>query len=399
MKETYQELLAMSREHVLNTYAPDTMFVRGSGCWLWDFYDNRYLDFGAGISVCNLGHCHPAVTAAICAQAQTLVHTSNLYFNANQPRLAAKLAQLSFGGKVFFCNSGAEANEGLIKFARRWGSQAGGKRHEILCATHAFHGRTLATLAATAKTKYREGFAPDMPGFRFAEYNNLEAFRQAVTPATVAILVEPIQGEGGVIPATPEFLRGLQELCQEKNLLLLFDEIQCGMGRTGDWFAHQHFGVTPDGMSLAKALGNGLPIGAFIIQARYGEVFEPGTHGSTFGGTPLACAAAMAVLETFEQENILRHVREIAPYLRGRLQELQRKHTWILDVRGIGLLLGLQAGDKMKPLAAACRRRRLLVLTAGEDVVRLLPPLVITRAEVDQAIDILDAAMTEVEQG
>lgn len=398
MKETCQELLAMSREFVLNTYASETLFVRGSGCWLWDFYGNRHLDFGAGISVCNLGHCHPAVTAAITTQAQTLVHTSNLYFNANQPRLAAKIAQLSFGGKVFFCNSGAEANEGLIKFARRWGSRQGGGRFEILCATHSFHGRTLATLAATAKAKYREGFAPDMPGFRFAEYNNLESFRQAISADTVAILVEPVQGEGGVIPATPDFLRGLQELCREKNLLLLFDEIQCGMGRTGDFFAYQHYGVTPDGLSLAKALGNGLPIGAFTIQARYGDLFEPGTHGSTFGGTPLACAAALAVLDTMEQENILEHVREIAAYLRGRLLEMQQKHPWILDVRGVGLLLGLQAGDRMKSLAAACRRRRLLVLTAGDDVIRLLPPLVITRAEADQAVDILDAAMSEVER-
>ncbi len=397
MKETFAELLSCDREYVLPTYGRDSMLVRGEGSKVWDFFDNEYLDFAMGISVCNLGHCHPAVTEALCQQAAKLVHCSNLFYNENQPRLAPVIARNSFDGKVFFCNSGAEANEGLIKFARRWGSRNGG-RHEIICATRAFHGRTLTTLAATAKLQYREGFAPDMKGFVFAEYNQLEAVAAAINPCTVAILIEPIQGEGGVYPASAEFIHGLRQLCDEHNLLLLFDEVQSGMGRSGKYFAYQHYDVVPDGMSMAKALGNGFPMGAFEIGAEYGELFAPGVHGSTFGGTPLACATSLAVFKVMEEEKVLENVQAMSSYLFGKLKELQKRFSFIKDVRGMGLLVGVEVGDRVVALQTACKKRRLLTLTAGEGVLRLLPSLKVTAAEIDQACEILASALAYIER-
>lgn len=395
MKETFAELLNQDREYVLPTYGRDTMIVRGEGSRVWDFFGNEYLDFTMGISVCNLGHCHPAVSKAIAEQAGKLVHCSNIFYNENQPRLAAVIAQNSFGGKVFFCNSGAEANEGLIKFARRWGSRNGG-RYEIICATHSFHGRTLATLAATAKLKYREGFAPEMSGFVFAEFNQLEAIKAAISPNTVAVLVEPIQGEGGIHLARPEFMQGLRKLCDENDLLLLFDEVQSGMGRSGKYFAYQHYGIEPDGISMAKALGNGIPMGAFEIQAEYADLFAPGVHGSTFGGSPLACAAALAVFKVMEEEHVLENVQEMSSYLFARLKEFQKDFSFIRDVRGMGLLVGVEVGDRVVALQTACKKRRLLTLTAGEGILRLLPSLKVTRPEIDQACDILASALAYV---
>ncbi|MDD3694826.1 MAG: aspartate aminotransferase family protein [Lentisphaeria bacterium] len=392
MKETLAQLLQLDRDFVLPTYGRELMLVRGEGSRVWDYYGNEYLDFGMGISVCNLGHCHPAVTAAIQEQAARLVHCSNLYHNELQARLAAVIAGLSFGGKVFFCNSGAEANEGMIKFARRWGSR-NGARSEIICASHCFHGRTLATLAATATAKYREGFAPDMGGFVFATYNDLQAVRDAINSNTVAVMVEPVQGEGGVHPASKEFLQGLRQLCDEKNLLLLLDEVQTGMGRCGHYFAYENFGIVPDAISLAKALGNGFPMGAFVIRSDYASLFAPGVHGSTFGGTPLACAASLAVFRTMEEENVIDNVRQMSRYLFARLEELKREFAMIKEVRGLGLLIGLQIGDKVKELQKACLDQRLLVLTAGEGVLRMLPSLKVSREEIDQACQRLRQAL------
>lgn len=385
-------LEGLQRRYVLGTYASaELVLVRGEGSRVWDSRGRRYLDFCLGISVCNLGHCHPRVTAAIREQAGKLVHVSNLFWNENQPRLAALIARHSFGGRVFFCNSGAEANEGLIKFARKWGHEQG--RHEILCMVDSFHGRTLATLAATGRDKYRKGFSPDMPGFRFVPFNDLAALERAVKPETVAVLMEPVQGEGGVIAATPEFIRGARELCDERRLLLLFDEVQCGMGRTGTLFAYQQYGVEPDAMSMAKALGNGFPIGAFEVQARYDQVLTPGTHASTFGGTPLACAAGIAVFEAFEQEGVLENCRRQAAYLRGRLAALQARYPFVREIRGLGLMVGVDLAVPVKDLVQRCRELGLLVLSAGETVLRILPPLNVTAAEIDEAVGILDAAM------
>jgi predicted acetylornithine/succinylornithine family transaminase len=381
--------------YVLGTYAPDLMLVKGDGAWVWDIDGNKYLDFASGISVCNLGHCHPRVTAAIREQAGKLVHVSNLYYNENQPRLAALISQNSFGGRVFFANSGAEANEGLIKFARKWGSESG--RHEIICMNDSFHGRTLATLAATGRAKYRKGFAPDVEGFVFADFNDLESVKAKVGPQTVAVLCEPVQGEGGIVPADPEFLQGLRALCDEKNLLLLFDEVQCGMGRTGHMFAYQGYGVEPDGMSMAKALGNGFPMGAFELQAKHEGILVPGTHASTFGGTPLACAAGIAVFEAFAEEQILDNVQTVGKHLRESLAALCDKYEAVETVRGAGLMLGIvvEAGLDLKPVLAKAKEAGLLALTAGENVLRLLPPLTITIEQADEAVRILDTALAE----
>ena len=393
-KLTEPQLMELQEQYVLATYAPDMTLVRGAMSWVWDAAGRRYLDFCTGISVCNLGHCHPRVTEAIQRQAATLVHVSNLFFNETQPQLAAQIAKHSFGGRVFFCNSGAEANEGLIKFARRWGSETG--RHEILCMEESFHGRTLATLAATGRGKYRVGFAPDTPGFAFAPFNDLAAVRDAVTGSTAAILVEPVQGEGGIIPATPEFLTGLRDLCNERDLLLLFDEVQCGMGRTGRSFAHQHYGVEPDGMSMAKALGNGLPLGAFELQQKYADALPPGTHASTFGGTPLACAAGLAVFEAMDEENVLHNVEKMGAHFREKLCALKAKYSCIKEIRGRGLMIGVELTTPVKDLLSAARDKGLIALSAGENVLRMLPPLTVQAEEIDFAADVLDEAMSSL---
>jgi acetylornithine/N-succinyldiaminopimelate aminotransferase len=392
-KISKENLFAFHRDHVMSTYFPtDLIITRGAMSRLWDIDGNEYLDFTSGISVCNLGHCHPRVTEAIQRQAATLVHVSNLFMNENQPRLAALLSSCSFGGKVFFCNSGAEANEGMIKFARRWGNAQGGK-YEIICMQDSFHGRTLATLAATGRAKYRKGFEPDTAGFVHVPFNSLAALEQAITPRTAAVLLEPIQGEGGVIPADPDYLRAVRELCDEKKVLLLFDEVQCGMGRTGRYFAYQHYGVEPDAMSMAKALANGFPLGALEVRNEYASVLEPGTHASTFGGNPLACAAGIAVFETIADEAILESATKMAARLWNELHALQEKHGTITQIRGVGLMIGVVCTRPAKEIVAAARQRGLLILTAGEDVVRLLPPLTIDEDDIAEAIAVLDEVL------
>jgi predicted acetylornithine/succinylornithine family transaminase len=386
-----QTLRQMQDSYVLGTYSPVLTLVRGQGSWVWDVDDRKYLDLCVGISVCNLGHCHPRVTAAICEQAGRLVHVSNLFFNDRQPQLAALISEHSFGGRVFFCNSGAEANEGLIKLARRHGSAQG--RYEIVCMQDSFHGRTLATLAATGRDKYRQGFAPDMPGFVHVPFNDLDAVTAAVHDRTAAVLLEPVQGEGGIIPADQAFLEGVRELCDRRGLLLLFDEVQCGMGRTGSMFAHQRYGVTPDAMAMAKALGNGTAIGAFTVTRELERTLPPGTHATTFGGNPLACAAGIAVFEAFEQESILDNVHRMAERLWAGLQGLQQKHPTIREIRGAGLMIGIDIGQPAAETIARAREAGLLILSAGETVVRLLPPLTVNAEEVDHALSILDRCL------
>lgn len=380
----------MDRHHryVLETYSRSVLLERGAMSWVWDDTGRKYLDCAAGISVCNLGHCHPRVTEAIQRQAARLVHVSNLFLNENQPRLAELIATHSFGGRVFFCNSGAEANEGMIKFARKWGHDQG--RHEIICMEDSFHGRTLATLAATGRAKYRKGFSPDVEGFVHVPFNNLDAVKKAFSPRTAAVLLEPVQGEGGIRPASPEFMTGMRRFCDENNILLLVDEVQCGMGRTGEMFAYQHYGIEPDAMSMAKALGNGFPIGALEVQQKYKDVLQPGMHASTFGGSPLACAAGIAVFETFEQDRVLDHARRMGAKFMRNLQEIKKKHPCVQEIRGMGLMLGIDLGRPVADLVAAARERGLLILSAGETVLRLLPPLTIEEDEVDLATKILD---------
>ena len=377
--------------YVMPTYAPGLTLVRGAGVNVWDSAGKEYLDFTAGIAVCNTGHCHPAIRAALADQAGKLIHCSNLFYNELQPRLAQKISQLSLGGKVFFCNSGAEANECLIKLARKWGSATG--RHEIITMKNSFHGRTLATMTATGQTKYQNGFAPLVPGFVYAEFNNLDSVRAAITPATVAVLCEAIQGEGGILPATPEFLTGLRELCTAKNLLLFFDEVQTGIGRTGQWFGYQHFGIRPDGISMAKALGGGFPIGAVAVTPELSDVFQPGNHASTFGGTPLACAAALAVLDTIEQEHLLDHVRQMSDLFLAGLRQLAGRHANIQSVRGLGLMIGLVLNIPAKPIEAKLRENGLLCIATGDYVLRFVPPLIVQPAHIEQALRLIDQSL------
>lgn len=396
MENLYETTVERYRKYVMPTYAPKILFVRGQGARLWDADGREYLDFAAGISVCNLGHCNPRVTAAIQKQAATLVHVSNLYMNDVMPRLAEKLITNCFDGVVFFANSGAEANEGMIKFARKIGNATG--RNEIISMNNSFHGRTLAMLAATGRAKYRKGFEPETPGFKQVDFNDIDALKAAITDKTCAVLLEPVQGEGGILPADREYLRQVRALCDEKNLLLLFDEVQCGMGRIGTRFAWQSFGVEPDAFSMAKAIANGLPMGGFIVQRKYADTLTVGTHASTFGGTPLVSAAALAVQEAFDQDGVLENCVEQGNYLRTKLAELGKKYSFVKEVRGMGLMIGVALDREAATLAGLLLKRNLVVLTAGETVLRLLPPLVITRQEADLGLEKIAAGLEELDR-
>lgn len=387
-------LIAQYKKFVIPTYAPTLALVKGRGARVWDADGKAYLDFAAGIAVQNVGHCHPEVVAAIQEQAARLVHVSNLYFNEKQPLLAAKLSALAGGGKCFFCNSGAEANEALIKLARLWGNPQG--KSGIVSMGNSFHGRTLATLAATGQTKYQQGFEPLPEGFSYAEYNNLDSVRAAVNDKTAAILVEAVQGEGGVVPATDEFLKGLRALCDEKNILLLFDEVQCGMGRTGTWFGFQNAGVTPDAFSLAKALGSGLPIGAIVVSPRLADVFQPGKHASTFGGQPLACAAALATIAVIEEEKLTERAAQNGTRLMDGLRAMAPRYAHVLEVRGRGLMIGVLLDVPVKPLIQSLAEKGMIVLPAGDTVLRLVPPLNVKPAEIDEALEMINEALAEL---
>ena len=378
-------------QFVMPTYAPGITLARGAGALVWDDAGKEYLDFMAGIAVCNTGHCHPAVVEAIRKQAGILMHCSNLFHNELQPRLAQKISQISLGGKVFFCNSGAEANEALFKLARKWGAASG--RHEIVSMKNSFHGRTLATMTATGQTKYQKGFEPLVPGFSYAEFNNLESVRAAITPATVAILCEAVQGEGGILPATPEFMAGLRALCDEKKLLLFFDEVQCGIGRTGKWFGFQNYGIRPDGISIAKALGGGFPIGAASVVPELSNVFQPGNHASTFGGTPLACAAALATLDAIEKEDLLGNAIRMGALLMDGLRALAPRHPCIQSVRGVGLMVGLVLNVPAKPIEIKLRENGLLCIATGDHVLRFVPPLVVSADQIQSALGQIDRAL------
>ena len=389
------EIAELHQQYVMPTYAPELALVRGAGTKVWDADGNEYLDFLAGIAVLNLGHCHPAVVRALQEQAAKLMHVSNLYYNELQPRLAQALAERSGGGKCFFCNSGAEANEGLIKLARLRGSARG--KYEIITMKNSFHGRTLATLTATGQEKVQKGFAPLPEGFVYAEFNNLESCRAAISDKTAAILVEAVQGEGGIIPADPAFLQGLRKLCDEQDLLLLCDEVQAGMGRTGDWFGFQKYGIRPDAFSLAKALGNGFPIGAVVASPKVADTFHPGHHATTFGGTPLACAVALAVIDTIEKEHLLENARNMGARLLEGLQAIAGRYEWIDGARGCGLMAGLVLNDSAAPLQKLLQKNGVLTLATAVRVLRLLPPLTVTNEEVAQAVEKIAAACAELD--
>ena len=391
--ETTEDAAALCSDYQMNTYARTATLVRGKGSRVFNPKGNQYLDFTSGISVVNLGHAHPAVVEAIKAQAETVVHTSNLFYSEPVGRLARKLHEVGLGGKCFLCNSGAEANEAMIKLARLWGSRNGG-RYEVVCMRNSFHGRTLATLSATGQSKVQKGFEPLMPGFAFADFNDLESVKAAVTEKTVAVLFECVQGEGGVVPATEEFVQGVRALCDEKGLLMLCDEIQCGMGRTGKLWAFEHYGVKPDAFTSAKALGGGLPLGALVASPALSDVFGPGDHGSTFGGNPVACAASLAVFKVYEEEKVVEHAAEYGELFRRGLRQFVEKYDQLLEVRGTGLLLGLvlkepRAGELLDEL----RNGGLLACKAGDSVVRFLPPLNLTDADLEEGLEMIGDAL------
>lgn len=387
MSET-AKIADLFNRYVMPTYTLKLAFVRGKGTKVWDADGREYLDFLAGISVLNVGHSHPKVIKAVRNQVGTLTHVSNLYYTENQAKLAEKLAGLSLGGKCFFCNSGAEANEGLIKLARLWGHENG--KYEIICMKNSFHGRTLATAAATGQSKIQKGFEPMPEGFCHAEYNDIESVKALVNDKTAAILLEAIQGEGGIVPAEKEFMKAVRELCDEKELLLLCDEVQCGLGRTGKWFGFQNYDVEPDAFSLAKSLGSGYPIGAVVSGARLADVFCPGSHASTFGGTPLACAAALATLEIIESEGLVENSLVQGAKLRGMLEALVDRYKCVQTVRGLGLMLGLVLDCPAKPIVNMIIDAGVLCLATAENIIRFLPPLNVRDSEIKKAVAIVD---------
>ena len=386
--------------YVVKNYArPALTLVRGRGCTVWDDQGRAYLDFTSGIAVSALGHCHPVWVEAVQRQAGELIHVSNLFRNPQQGELARQLVQRAGPGRVFFCNSGAEANEALLKLARLHGvKKAGGvegRCYKIICAQKAFHGRTFGGMSATPQEKIQKGFAPLVPGFAFGELNNLPSFANLIDDQTCAIFVETIQGESGIHPCTDEFLVGLRYLCDQHGLLLLIDEVQCGIGRTGRFFAYEQAGILPDAVGMAKGLGGGFPIGAVWIRENAAEYFQPGSHGTTFGGTTLACAAALAVLHVLEQERLLENVAaNSGPWLQALQQLAGEFPQHLLGVRGRGFLVGLQMAGDPVPFQTALREGGLLAPTASGNVIRLLPPLVATRAELDRSLEILRGVFT-----
>ena len=392
------DIKALYEEFMMPVYSPEIVLSDGQGCKVRNPENATYYDFTSGIGVHNAGHCHPKVVKAIQAQAAVLGHCSNLFINAKQALLAQKLVKLGGpafrGGKVFFCNSGGEANEAAIKLARKWGSPEG--RYEIVTMRNSFHGRTLATLTATGQAWCQEGYDPLPVGFRYADYNDIESVRAALTDKTVAIMLEAVQGEGGVNPASGEFMKGVRALCDEKNLLMICDEVQCGMGRTGKWFGWQHSGAAPDLFTCAKALAGGVPMGALVGNAKCADVFTKSSHASTFGGNPLACAAALAVISVIEEEKLLEAAAKTGELLHAALEGFAEKYDQVLEVRGRGMMAGMVVEGSAAEVAALFRDYGLLVCTAGEHVVRFLPPLNLKESELEEAVEMMSDALEEL---
>jgi len=392
-----EELERQASKFLMNTYARLPLsLVRGRGCYVYDAEGREYLDCVAGIAVNALGHAHPDLVTAIEKQGRQLVHTSNLYYSEPQVQLARRLVDLSFGDKVFFGNSGAEANEAALKLARKYATEKfGPERYQIITMKNSFHGRTLATLTATGQEKVHKGFAPLPVGFSYAEFNNIASVESRITEQTAAILIEPVQGEGGVTVASRTFMERLRALCTEHQILLIFDEIQTGIGRTGTMFAYQHFGIEPDIMTLAKGLGGGVPISACLATDDIARAFVPGSHGTTFGGNPLACAAALAVLRTLTEGGLLEKCRVVGAYLAKGLQELASRIPLISDVRGLGLLQGIELSIDGKPIVQDCQARKVLINCTMDRVLRFVPPLVITQSDLDRLLSVLSDVLNK----
>lgn len=413
--QNFEDIKGLFKDYVVPSYSRfEVAFERGEGSYLWDTEGKRYLDMGAGIAVCCLGHSNPEMAQTLAEQSRTLIHISNLYYHRWQGLLAKELAGFLGKGKVFFANSGAEANEGLYKLARKFGHNEG--RFEILTALNSFHGRTLAGISATGQEKVKNGFEPMVAGFRHVPFNDLKAMEEALSPATVAILIEGVQGEGGITPATADYLTGLRKLCDEKGLLLLMDEVQCGYFRTGRFASFQRIlegiqeatGFLPDGISMAKSLGGGFPIGAFWVREPYADLLSAGTHASTFGGTPLACALALKVIEVIKRDKLDENARNLGEYIKQRLNKLAlSRPDAIKAVRGLGLMIGIEFQEKEKIPSLAVsqktasiqitdmlQKQGLLVIPSGAQVIRLLPPLNISKDEVDEGLSIIEKVVS-----
>jgi acetylornithine/N-succinyldiaminopimelate aminotransferase len=381
-----EEIMALDKDYVMHTYGRQPLAIKeGKGAVVWDMEGNPYIDCVAGIAVNNVGHAHPRVAQAISDQAQKLIHTSNLYYTEGQVRLAKLLVEVSPHQKAFFCNSGAEANEGSIKLARKFTGKG-----DIIAMENSFHGRTITTITATGQHKYKKGFGPLTPGFKHVPFANLEAVSEAITDKTAAVLVEPVQGEGGIIIPPAGYLDELKKLCHENDVLLIFDEVQTGFGRTGEMFASQTFKVTPDITALAKAIAGGFPMGAILASEEVAEAFQPGDHATTFGGGPLACAAGLASVETIREEGLLVKSRENGNYFKNELKELFQDHGLVEDVRGVGLMLGLEMDIPCGSMVDAMREQGVLVNCTADKVLRFVPPLVITKEQIDNVTDHLD---------
>ncbi|MGN0407491.1 MAG: aspartate aminotransferase family protein [Bacteroides sp.] len=387
-----QEIITTAEQHLIHTYNRYQIALdRGEGVHLYDAEGKEYLDFGAGIAVFALGYNNKEYNDALKAQIDKLIHTSNYFYNEPAALAAKAITECSGMDRVFFTNSGTEAIEGAIKLAKKYAYlKTGSTDHEIIAMNSSFHGRSMGALAVTGNKHYQEAFGPMLPGVRFARYNDLESVRELVNEKTCAIIFETVQGEGGIYPAKPEFIKGVRKLCDEKGILLILDEIQCGMGRTGTMFAFEQYGVKPDILTVAKALGCGVPVGAFLATNEVAKALVPGDHGTTYGGNPLACAAAVKVLELFKKQNVLDNVKKVSAYLEKKLDELVAKYDFIVERRGLGLMQGIELSKSPKEIISNALDNGLILFTAGTNVIRLVPPLVISEADVDEMIEKLE---------
>ncbi len=390
---TTQETIQQFEQHVIANYGRlPRVITRGEGAYLFDADGNRILDMFPGWAVSGIGHCHPRVVEAIRHQAGELLHIDNTFYSEPQGRLAQLLSERAFGGKCFFCNSGAEANEGALKLARL---HTAPEKYKFITAEGSFHGRTFATLTATAQPQHHEGFLPLLPGFTYVPFNDIDALMEAFSDEVAAVMIEPIQGEGGVHMATPEYMQTIRQLCDEKEALMILDEVQTGVGRTGTWFGYQHYDVVPDIMTMAKALGGGMAIGGMMATDSVAKSLVPGKHASTFGGNAIACAAAVATLEAIEEEGLLAKTLDLGEYTQAKLKALQEKHAVIDHVRGLGLMIGLQLTVPGAGIVAECLKRGLRINCTQGTVIRFMPPLIVTREQIDQAVDIFDGVLSD----
>ncbi|MDK2929633.1 MAG: acetylornithine/N-succinyldiaminopimelate aminotransferase [Methanococcus sp.] len=389
-----EQIISDEKKYVIGTYGRvPVVLVKGNGMSVFDTDGKEYLDFLAGIGVNNVGHCHPKVVEAIKNQAEKLIHVSNIYYNIPQIELAKKLVNLSGLDKAFFCNSGAEANEAAIKLARKY-AKANGKEGEIITMEHAFHGRTLTTITATPKAKYQEGFEPLPTGFKYIPFNDIDALKAGISEKTSAIMIEPVQGEGGIHPADKEYLKAVRKLCDENNIVLIFDEVQCGMGRTGTVFSYEQYGVIPDIVTLAKGLGGGFPIGAMVAKSEIASAFTPGSHGTTFGGNPLACASSAAALDVISE--LLDNAVEMGKYFKNSLKTLEEKYEFVKEVRSLGLMVGVELTFNGSEIVSKMFEKGFLINCTSDTVLRFLPPLIVEKEHIDAMISALDEVFSEI---